>query len=239
MLPGPTILSTVRHRRGAVGERGHRLRAADRVHAVDARDRGGGEHHGLDVTVRRGTDHDDVLDAGDFRRDRVHQHRRRIRRLAAGNVDADAIEGRHLLAEHGAVVFRVVPRCEPLPLVVGAGYGRPPSRAPAPRRIEVRKRVRRQPRNPARTSSSASPTVLRSNAFVYSTSAASPRRPDVARISRTADSTRSSSRLGPARQLEKPRLEVITPRIQPRQRNALCVHDDASPRPARAARSAA
>ena len=37
------------------------------------------------------------------RRDRVHQHRRRIRRLAAGHVEADAVERRHALAEFGAV----------------------------------------------------------------------------------------------------------------------------------------
>ena len=44
--------------------------------------------------------------AGDVRRNHVHQHRRRIRRLAAGHVDADAVERRHLLAELAAVGLR-------------------------------------------------------------------------------------------------------------------------------------
>ena len=47
-LPGPTILSTAPDRLRPVGERPHRLRAADAVDLVHAGDVGRGENRGLD-----------------------------------------------------------------------------------------------------------------------------------------------------------------------------------------------
>ena len=42
-------------------------------------------------------------DAGHLGGNRVHQHRRGIRSLAAGDIDADPVERRDALAQHGAV----------------------------------------------------------------------------------------------------------------------------------------
>ncbi len=108
------------HGLGAVGERRDRLRAADREHAVHAGDVGRREHQLVERAARRRHDHDQLGHAGDDRRDRVHQHRRRIRRLAAGHVQPDAVERADLLAEHGAVGLGVAPAFELLPLGVGA-----------------------------------------------------------------------------------------------------------------------
>ena len=80
--PGPTITSTAPDRLGAVGHRGDGLRAADAVHLVDAGERGRGER-GRRRTRRRGpggTHSTTSADPGDARRDRGHQHGRRIRR---------------------------------------------------------------------------------------------------------------------------------------------------------------
>ena len=62
-----------------------------------------GEHHLVLHAVRRGHDHDDSLHPGHVGGNRVHQHRRRIRRLAARDVDAHAVERRDFLAEDGAI----------------------------------------------------------------------------------------------------------------------------------------
>ena len=83
-------------RRGAVGER------ADRLRAADARRRGPRRRappprapSALRSPSGRRHHHDELGDAGHLRRHRVHQHRRRIGRLAAGHVEADAVERRH------------------------------------------------------------------------------------------------------------------------------------------------
>src|ERR671920_647176 len=49
------------------------------------------------LAIRRRHDHYDLADAGDLRRQRVHQHARRIGGLAARHVDADPVERRDLL----------------------------------------------------------------------------------------------------------------------------------------------
>src|SRR5205814_10512740 len=79
---------------GAIGEGGDRLRAADADYAVDAGERRGGEHERVRVRAH----HDELADARDPGRHRVHQHRGRIGRLAAGHVEADAAEGAYPLA---------------------------------------------------------------------------------------------------------------------------------------------
>jgi hypothetical protein len=73
---------------GAVGERADGHDAADREHAIDARELGGAEH---DVRGPRGQQ-DHLAHAGDLGRDRGHQHRGRVRCGAAGRVDGDAGE---------------------------------------------------------------------------------------------------------------------------------------------------
>jgi len=62
-------------RRGSIGERGDRLRAADRVRPRHAGDMRGGEHQRVACATRRRNDHDDVRHACHVRGKRVHQHR--------------------------------------------------------------------------------------------------------------------------------------------------------------------
>ena len=87
-LPGPTILSTRGTVVGAVGQRGDGVRAADAEqprHAGFERRR---HHHRL----RPRADRDDLVDAGDARRNRGHQQRRGQRIASARHVAADAVE---------------------------------------------------------------------------------------------------------------------------------------------------
>ncbi len=65
----------------------------------------------------------DLRHAGDLGGNGVHQHRGRIGRLAAGDVQADPIQRCHLLAEHGAVGFGKCPGILFLALGVGANAG--------------------------------------------------------------------------------------------------------------------
>ena len=50
-----------------------------------------------------------TFDTGHMGRNRVHQHGGRVRCLAAGHINADAIQRHDLLAEHGAIGFGVLP----------------------------------------------------------------------------------------------------------------------------------
>ncbi len=50
-LPGPKILATFGMRRGAVGQRGDRLRAADLEHRVDAAQLRGDQHRGIGAAI--------------------------------------------------------------------------------------------------------------------------------------------------------------------------------------------
>ena len=102
-------LVDARHGRRAVGQRRHRLRAADGEGAVHAGHVGRGQHQRVLLAARRGHDHHDLRHAGDLRGDRVHQHARRIRGLAARHVDADTIQRRDLLAQQRAVLVAVAP----------------------------------------------------------------------------------------------------------------------------------
>ena len=82
-----------RDRRGAVGERGDRLRAADPIDLVDAGDARGGEHQRVHLAFGRRRHHDDALDAGDAGRNGVHQNRTRIGGGAARHVKPDRLDG--------------------------------------------------------------------------------------------------------------------------------------------------
>ena len=103
---------------GAVGQCGDRLRAADLEDLVDPRDVRRGKDHGVDLPlfVRRGHHHD-RFDAGDLRRNRVHQHRRRIRRRPAGHIKPRTVDRNHLLTDHDAVKVVEDERVAYLPLV--------------------------------------------------------------------------------------------------------------------------
>ena len=101
----------------AVGERRDRLRAADREGARDARKMRGGEDQRIPRPVRHGRNHDDLGHARDLGRQRVHQHRRRVRSLAARNVQPHAVERGDLLPQARAVSLGHRPRLAPLPFV--------------------------------------------------------------------------------------------------------------------------
>ncbi len=77
--------------RGAVGEHGDRLCAADRMHLGDAEQRAGGQHRrGRQAAAgRAGRRRDgDLADARDLRRDHVHHDGRGVSHQAARDVDA-------------------------------------------------------------------------------------------------------------------------------------------------------
>ena len=117
-----------RHRCGAVRERRDRLRAADRDDAVDAGEGGRGEHQRVGLR----TDHHQLTHARNLGGDRVHQHRGRVRGLAAGHIEPDAIERRDALPEPGAIGFDVFPRLLQLPFMKC-----PDPRVRGPQRIEL------------------------------------------------------------------------------------------------------
>ena len=79
----------------AVGEQGDGLRSTDGPHLVDAEQCRRGEDRRVrqtaEVLLRRRGDHEGVH-AGGLRRDDVHHHRRRVHRVAAGNVEPDTID---------------------------------------------------------------------------------------------------------------------------------------------------
>ena len=79
-------------RRGAIGERGDRLSAADAVDFVDPRDARGGEHERIDPSVRRRHDHRDARAACDLGGRGVHQYRGGIARGAAGDIEPDRLD---------------------------------------------------------------------------------------------------------------------------------------------------
>ena len=60
---------------GAIGQRGDGLGAADPVDLINAGKVGGGQHQGIDRPLGRRHHHGQAPDPGDFRRQRVHQHR--------------------------------------------------------------------------------------------------------------------------------------------------------------------
>ena len=118
-----------RHGGRPVGQRGHRLRPADPEDPRHARERAGREHHvGHPLRRHHG---DDLLHPRHQRGHRVHDHRRGIGRLAAGDVEPDPVERRHLHADHAAVGLGEVEPGLPLVLVIrahpvhGQGQGRP------------------------------------------------------------------------------------------------------------------
>jgi len=59
--------------------------------------------------LRRGHHHDDVFHPRHLGRNGIHQHAAGIRRLAAGYVNAHAVQRRDLLAQQGTVFVTVAP----------------------------------------------------------------------------------------------------------------------------------
>lgn len=119
-VAGADDLVHPRHAFGAVGQRGHGLCPADGEDTVDAGDAGGGEDDLVDLAARGRYDHDHFGHPGDLGRDRIHQHRGRVGRLAARHIEPGAVQRGDLLAEHRAVGLGVAPGTLLLLLVVAA-----------------------------------------------------------------------------------------------------------------------
>ena len=93
-----------RDRARAEGHRGDGLDAADRVDLADAAEVERGEDVRIDLSVRSGRRAGaEFRDAGDLGGERGHQHRGDERDLAAGNVQAAALDGVVAFADRGAV----------------------------------------------------------------------------------------------------------------------------------------
>ena len=90
----------------AVGQQGDGLGAADRPDLVDAEQVAGREdgrvRQATEIGLRRGR-HDQAGGAGLLRRDDVHEHAGGIDGLAAGDVQADALDRQEHLGDGGAV----------------------------------------------------------------------------------------------------------------------------------------
>ncbi len=97
-VAGPDDLVHARHRLGAVGERGHRLRSADPEQPARPGFQGGGHDDGVRPRARD----DDLAHACGPRRDGGHQQRRGQRVTAGGDVAADAVEGNDALGDRQA-----------------------------------------------------------------------------------------------------------------------------------------
>ena len=102
---GDTIILRARAER----HRRHGLRPTDAEDPVDPREPGRSEDNRAVFPERRR--HADLFHAGDLRRDRILQHRRRIDRLAAGDIDSDAFQGCDSLAEAQAKRIPIFPAC--------------------------------------------------------------------------------------------------------------------------------
>ena len=84
---------------GAVGERGHCLRAADTIDFVDAGQLRRRQHQRAELALRRRHHHDQARHARDLGRHRIHQDRGRIGRGAARHVEADCLDRGPAVAE--------------------------------------------------------------------------------------------------------------------------------------------
>ena len=114
----PDDLVDPRNAPSAISQRRHGLGTAQREYPVDPGKMRRSQHQFVDDAIRRRHDHDDFAHTGHVRRHGIHQYRRGIGGLAAGYVDTDPIERRHLLAQHGAIRLAVLPGFRLLALVI-------------------------------------------------------------------------------------------------------------------------
>ena len=108
-VAGAGDLVDTRDRGGAVGQCRHGLRAADGEDAVHAGHMGRCQHQKVLLAIRRRHDHHDLAHTRHLRRNGVHQHTRRIRRLATRHIDAHTVQWRDLLAQQVAVFVAPAP----------------------------------------------------------------------------------------------------------------------------------
>ena len=93
----------------AVGQRRHRLGAADPEDPVNPGKTGGGKHVGIDLPAGSRHHHDHFRHACHPGRNGVHDHAGGVARLAARDIDADPLQRRDHLAEHDIALFRRQP----------------------------------------------------------------------------------------------------------------------------------
>ena len=84
------------------GQGRNRLSAADGKDPIHAGQTGRRQHQGIALAARRRHGHDDLPNASHAGRDGIHQHRRRVGRLATGHIDADPIQRNDFLPEADA-----------------------------------------------------------------------------------------------------------------------------------------
>ena len=94
--------STGDDERGAVGQCGDSLGASDAVDFGNAGELGGGQDQRVEDAVRRRDAHGYAADAGNLRRDRVHQHRGRVGGFTAGDINSNGVQRTPAQAERGA-----------------------------------------------------------------------------------------------------------------------------------------
>ena len=146
-IAGADDLGDRRDRLGAVGERRHRLRAADAIDFVDAGKLGRRQHQRRELAVRRRHHHHQARHAGDLGRHGIHQHRGRIGGGAARHIEADRLDRGPARAELDAervgeaVVLRQLPAVIGLDPVAREARAR---RARGGRRRHGRRRSRRR-----------------------------------------------------------------------------------------------
>ena len=115
-VPRPDDLVDARHRLGAVSQGGNRLRAADAVEGVHAREMAGGEDDGRGA----GRHHDHLIHPREPRRNDRHQDGGRIECTPARHVHSDALQGCDAQAQARAAPIAEPPRALALPAVKGA-----------------------------------------------------------------------------------------------------------------------
>ena len=124
-VAGADDLGDRRDRRRAVGQRRHRLRAADAIDFGDAAEMRRRQHQRIELAVRRRHHHHHARHARDLGRHRVHQHRGRIGRGAAGHIEPDRLDRAPAPAEFDAerigeaLVLRQLPPVKRLDPVAG------------------------------------------------------------------------------------------------------------------------
>ena len=123
LITRPDNLVDSRNAGCPIRQRTYRLCATDAKYPVDTCQRGRSQHGFIDDAVRSRRDHDEFRDARNFGRDRIHQYRRGVCRLAARHIQTRPIKRSDLCPQHGAIGFRERPRPLALMLVVTANAG--------------------------------------------------------------------------------------------------------------------
>ena len=119
-IAGTDNLIDTRNRFRAKGQRRDSLSTTDRKQAIHPGNGRRGQHHVVHIAVGRGRHGDQLAHSGHLGRNSIHQHRRRIGRLAAWHIQSHSVHTANLLTQYRAVVFLVLPGRLLLALVITA-----------------------------------------------------------------------------------------------------------------------